>query len=66
MSGIFAAVTILILSIFMVSRGREWVEAFLALQPPDREARLRRALDRSATAVGPTSRECCYRRRSPA
>ena len=51
-SGIFAAVTILILSIFMVSRGREWVEAFLALQPPDREARLRRALDRSATAVG--------------
>ena len=51
-SGIFAAVTILILSIFMVSRGREWVEAFLALQPPDREARLRRALDRSANAVG--------------
>jgi predicted PurR-regulated permease PerM len=50
-SGIFAAVTILILSIFMVSRGREWVEAFLALQSPDREARLRRALDRSATAV---------------
>jgi predicted PurR-regulated permease PerM len=51
-SGIFAAVTILILSIFMVSRGREWVEAFLALQPPDREARLRRALNRSASAVG--------------
>jgi predicted PurR-regulated permease PerM len=51
-SGIFAAVTILILSIFMVSRGREWVEAFLALQSPDSEARLRRALDRSANAVG--------------
>ena len=51
-SGIFAAVTILILSIFMVSRGREWVEAFLALQSPDNEARLRRALDRSANAVG--------------
>jgi predicted PurR-regulated permease PerM len=50
-SGIFAAVTILILSIFMVSRGREWVEAFLALQPPDREARVRRALDSSANAV---------------
>jgi predicted PurR-regulated permease PerM len=51
-SSLFAAVTILILSIFMVSRGREWVEAFLALQAPDREARLRRAFDRSANAVG--------------
>ena len=51
-SSIFAALTILILSIFMVSRGREWVEAFLALQPPDREVRLRRAIDRSAYAVG--------------
>jgi predicted PurR-regulated permease PerM len=51
-SGIFAAVTILILSIFMVSRGRGWVEGFLTLQPPDREARLRRAIDRSANAVG--------------
>jgi predicted PurR-regulated permease PerM len=51
-SGIFAAVTILILSIFMVSRGREWVEAFLALQSPDSEARLRRMIDRSSRAVG--------------
>jgi predicted PurR-regulated permease PerM len=51
-SGIFAAVTILILSIFMVSRGREWVETFLALQPPDREPRLRRLIDRSSNAVG--------------
>ncbi len=51
-SSVFAAVTILILSIFMVSRGRGWVEALLTLQPPDREKRLRRALDRSARAVG--------------
>jgi predicted PurR-regulated permease PerM len=51
-SSIFAAITILILSIFMVSRGRGWVEALLTLQPPDREKRLRRALDRSARAVG--------------
>jgi predicted PurR-regulated permease PerM len=51
-SGIFAAVTILILSIFMVSRGREWVEAFLSLQPPDREPRLRRMIDSSSKAVG--------------
>jgi predicted PurR-regulated permease PerM len=51
-SSIFAAITILILSIFMVSRGRGWVEALLTLQPPDREKRLRRALDRAAKAVG--------------
>ena len=51
-SSLFAGITILILSIFMVSRGREWVEAFLALQPPDREPRLRRAFERSASAVG--------------
>jgi predicted PurR-regulated permease PerM len=51
-SSVFAGVTILILSIFMVSRGRGWVEGFLALQPPDREARLRRAIDNSANAVG--------------
>jgi predicted PurR-regulated permease PerM len=51
-SSIFAGVTILILSIFMVSRGRGWVEGFLALQPPDREARLRRAFENSANAVG--------------
>ncbi len=51
-SSIFASLTILILSIFMVSRGREWVEAFLAMQSPDREARLRRALEHSARAVG--------------
>ena len=51
-SSIFAGITILILSIFMVSRGRGWVEALLSLQPPDRERRLRRAFDRSAKAVG--------------
>ena len=51
-SGIFAAVTILILSIFMVSRGPEWREAFLALQPPDREPRLRRLIEHSSNAVG--------------
>jgi predicted PurR-regulated permease PerM len=51
-NSVFAAVTILILSIFMVGGGRRWVESGLATQPPERSERIRRALDRSANAVG--------------
>jgi predicted PurR-regulated permease PerM len=51
-NSVFAAVTILILSIFMVGGGRRWVESALATQPPERSERIRRALDRSANAVG--------------
>jgi predicted PurR-regulated permease PerM len=51
-NSIFALVTILILSIFLVSSGRRWVDAALRLQPPDRARRLERALARMATAVG--------------
>jgi len=51
-NSIFAGVTILILSIFMVASGRRWVTRALELQPHDRAARLERALDRIATAVG--------------
>ena len=35
-NSVFAAVTILILSIFMVAGGRGWVEQLLETQPPDR------------------------------
>jgi predicted PurR-regulated permease PerM len=51
-NSIFALVTILILSIFMLSRGGEWVQGFLRLQPPDRARRLERALRHMARAVG--------------
>jgi predicted PurR-regulated permease PerM len=51
-SSIFAAVTILILSIFMVSSGKRWIDRLLELQPPDRAVRLRRGLEHAATAVG--------------
>jgi predicted PurR-regulated permease PerM len=51
-NSVFAAVTILILSIFMVAGGRGWIERGLATQPTDRAVRIRRALDRSANAVG--------------
>jgi predicted PurR-regulated permease PerM len=50
-NGIFAGVTILILSIFMVAGGRRWVEAFLRTQPRERADRLERALQHIADAV---------------
>ena len=50
-TAIFALVTILILSMFMVARGPTWVEAFLRTRP-EKEARvLRRALYAMAEAV---------------
>ncbi|MEA2252796.1 MAG: hypothetical protein QOI62_867 [Solirubrobacteraceae bacterium] len=51
-NSIFASVTILILSVFLVKDGHRWVRRALALQPPDRAERLDRALDRIGTAVG--------------
>jgi predicted PurR-regulated permease PerM len=51
-NSVFAAVTILILSVFMVAGNRRWINRLLELQPPDRAQRLRTGLDRIATAVG--------------
>jgi predicted PurR-regulated permease PerM len=51
-NSIFQGVTILILSIFMVANGRRWVSRIIAFQPPERAARLERAADRIARAVG--------------
>jgi predicted PurR-regulated permease PerM len=51
-SSIFALVTILVMSMFMVSRGKAWREAFLSFRPPHQAERIRRATDRIATAVG--------------
>ena len=51
-NGIFAGVTILILSIFMVASGQRWVEAFLRTQPRERADRLERAFRHIANAVG--------------
>jgi predicted PurR-regulated permease PerM len=50
-SGIFALVTILILTAFLLGSGKSWYEGFLALQPADRRDRLRRVLDDSASAI---------------
>ena len=51
-NSIFAAVTILILSIFMVAGGPRWAEAFVRAQPPDRRERVERALRDVANAIG--------------
>jgi predicted PurR-regulated permease PerM len=51
-NSIFAGVTILILSVFMVSNGRSWVDALIRLQPPDRQERLQRMTAHIARAVG--------------
>jgi predicted PurR-regulated permease PerM len=50
-SSIFALVTILVMSMFMVSRGRQWRDAALQYRPPHQAERIRRATDRIATAV---------------
>jgi predicted PurR-regulated permease PerM len=51
-NSIFATVTILILSIFMVGGGRRWAESFIKNQPPDRAPRVERALQDVANAIG--------------
>jgi predicted PurR-regulated permease PerM len=50
-SSIFALVTILVMSMFMVSRGRAWRDAALAYRPSHQAERIRRATDRIAAAV---------------
>jgi len=51
-NSIFAAVTIIVLSVFMVSGGRGWLRRVAALQPPERAAMIDRTVDRMAVAVG--------------
>jgi predicted PurR-regulated permease PerM len=51
-NSLFAAITILVLSIFMVGSGPRWVRQALALQPRERAERLERALRHMASAVG--------------
>jgi predicted PurR-regulated permease PerM len=50
-NSLFALVTILVLTAFMLGSGPRWRNAFLELQPPDRRERLRRILDRMGKAV---------------
>jgi predicted PurR-regulated permease PerM len=51
-NSIFAGVTILVLSVFMVGGGRRWIRRGLDLQAPQRAERMNRTVDRMAIAVG--------------
>jgi predicted PurR-regulated permease PerM len=51
-SSIFAGVTILILSIFMVAAGPRWIEGFVRVQRPEHAERIERTLRRIANAIG--------------
>ena len=51
-NSIFAAVTILVLSIFMVGSGRRFLDAWARQQGPEREAWMHNLFGRIATAIG--------------
>src|SRR4051795_10113795 len=51
-NSLFALITILILSAFMLGNGRRWIDRLLEFHPPDRSARLRRVGAPVASAVG--------------
>ncbi|HEX2233533.1 MAG TPA: AI-2E family transporter [Thermoleophilaceae bacterium] len=50
-NSVFALLTILILTAFMLSNGRRWRNALLANQPAERRDRMRRSLDHMGSAV---------------
>ncbi|MFL5909903.1 MAG: AI-2E family transporter, partial [Gaiellaceae bacterium] len=51
-NSLFALITILILSAFMLGGGRRWIDRLLEFQPEDRAVRLRRVADHVSAAVG--------------
>ncbi|MDP9345938.1 MAG: AI-2E family transporter [Actinomycetota bacterium] len=51
-NSVFAGLTILILSIFLVADGGRWLRRWLQTHPQDRAQRLERTLNRMASAVG--------------
>jgi predicted PurR-regulated permease PerM len=51
-SSVFAGVSILILSIFMVASGPRWIENFIRMQRPEHAERIERTLRRIANAIG--------------
>ncbi|MBD0282952.1 MAG: AI-2E family transporter [Thermoleophilaceae bacterium] len=50
-NSIFALITILVLTAFLLANGRAWTDRALATRPPEQRERLRRSLDRMASAV---------------
>ena len=50
-NSLFALITILVLTAFLLSSGRNWTDAAIASRPTEQRVRLRRALDNMAAAV---------------
>jgi predicted PurR-regulated permease PerM len=51
-NSLFALLTILVLTAFLLGSGHTWVDRLLELRPPDQAARIRIALDHMARTVG--------------
>jgi predicted PurR-regulated permease PerM len=51
-NSLFALITILVLTAFLLANGRAWTDRILASRPEEERERLRRALDHMASAVG--------------
>jgi predicted PurR-regulated permease PerM len=50
-NSVFALITILVLTAFLLGSGRSWVDALIASRPPEQRQRLRRSADNMAGAV---------------
>jgi predicted PurR-regulated permease PerM len=51
-NSLFALITILVMTAFLLGSGRRWTDAFIDSRPPEQRERLRRARDNMARAVG--------------
>jgi predicted PurR-regulated permease PerM len=51
-NSLFAAITILVLSVFMIGSGRGWLDAWANRYPPERSEWLKRLYDRIGNTVG--------------
>jgi predicted PurR-regulated permease PerM len=50
-NSLFALLTILVMTAFLLGSGRRWIEQIIASRPPEQRARLRRALENIASAI---------------
>jgi predicted PurR-regulated permease PerM len=51
-NSLFALITILVMTAFLLSSGRQWTDRFINSRPPEQRERLRRSRDNLASAVG--------------
>jgi predicted PurR-regulated permease PerM len=51
-NSVFALITILVLTAFLLGSGRAWIDAAIASRPAEQRERLRRSVDHMASAVG--------------